>query len=210
VNDDRAVPSDLGQELTQGFAGRYIGYKARQLVGRYGYVTTDVADLEQELRLRLFQRLPKFDGSRGPWNSFVVAVVDRQVASLASRHLTRSRWEAVQRMPSQSASEMVAGNSGDDEESALRKLPPAGRGERTELDLVDLRHDIAVIVPHLPPELQDVWYWLQYDNVRAAARGLCVSPMTIYHRLRRLQAAFLAAERKHFCKNSETPGRWRR
>ena len=203
------APSDLGSELTSGFAGRYIGYKARQVVGRYGYVTADRPDLEQELRLRLFSRVPKFNPQRGPWNSFVVAVVDRQVATLATAHEAKLRWEAFQRMLAQSRCGIDEDDSVDPDSVQTPARPNgASRGDRRELDLVDLRLDMAVIVPRLPYELRIVWEWLQSDNVRRTARALRVSPMTIYKRLKRLRAAFLSADVKESFRNQETLRCW--
>jgi len=199
------APSDLGSELTSGFAGRHIGYKARQVVGRYGYVTADRPDLEQELRLRLFLRVSKFDPRRGNWNSFVVAVVDRQVATLATAHEAKLRWEAFQRMLAQSRCGIDEDDSAEPDAVQIPARPcGTSRGDRRELDVVDLRLDMAVIVPRLPYELRIVWEWLQSDNVRRTARALRVSPMTIYQRMKRLRAIFLAAELKNSCRNYET------
>ncbi len=191
-----AVPSDLGDELTAGFAGRYIGFKARQLVGRYGYSRADRPDLEQELKLRLFVRARRFDARRGPWNSFVVAVVDRQVATLALVHKARLRWEAQQRRLAQ-----------------LADGPPASTNhsrssDRRDLDLVDLRLDPEVIVPRLPDDLRVVWESMKQCDLRRTARTLRVSHVTIYKRMRQLRRAFQSAEAKIFFRNHETHG-WR-
>jgi hypothetical protein len=78
---------------------------------------------------------------------------------------------------------------------------------RLRADLFELRHDIAVVVPRLAPELRTVWEWLQFDTVRRTARALRVSPMTIYQRLKRLRAALLAADLDHSCRKVETPRR---
>jgi len=176
------VPSDLGQELTQGFAGRYIGHKARQLIGRYGYVLADLPDLEQELRLRLWQRIPKFDSRRGPWNSFVVAVVDRQLATIVSPHNAKVQWQTLQRLLAQSASVIDDSESSESAQLTEPRAVPrrSAGGDRRDLDLFELRHDMAVVVPRLAPELRIVWEWLQFDTVRRTARALRVSPMTIY------------------------------
>ena len=80
-------------------------------------------------------------------------------------------------------------------------------GDRRDLDLFELRHDMAVVVPRLAPEMRIVWEWLQFDTVRRTARALRVSPMTIYQRLKRLRAALLAADLDHSCRKVETLGR---
>lgn len=80
-------------------------------------------------------------------------------------------------------------------------------GDRRDLDLFELQHDIAVVVPRLAPELRIVWEWLQSDSVRRTARGLRVSPMTIYQRLKRLRAVLLAADLDNSCRKVETLGR---
>src|SRR5688572_21993487 len=186
--EDRMVPSDLGQELTVGFAGRYIGFKARQLSGCYGYVATDLPDLEQELVLRLWRRLPRFDPGRATWNAFVVTVVDRQVATILVARLAQKRQDVIRRL-------LPLTRAADDEEATDRAQNAVPIADfRRDLEEFELAHDIDIVVRRLPPKLRLVWEWLQTDNVRQTAQGLRVAPMTVYHRLRKLRRIFEAAE----------------
>ena len=139
---------DLGQELTAGFAGRYVRFKARQLIGHYGYVATDQPDLEQELRLRLVQRARHFDSRRGPWNSFVVAVVDRQVATILRPRRRMIRCQSLSLLTAHGPSEPDDAEGSDHRDDCRR--PSGARPDRRELDLAELRLDIAVIAPRLP------------------------------------------------------------
>ena len=61
---------DWSQELTHGFAARLIRLKAGKLVGHFGFRSTDMADIEQHLKLRLLERRQRFDASRPPWRAF--------------------------------------------------------------------------------------------------------------------------------------------
>ena len=55
---------DLNQELTCGFAHKFIRHKSRQLVGRCGIRRADRADLDQDLKLHLMRRFGQFDHVR--------------------------------------------------------------------------------------------------------------------------------------------------
>lgn len=199
-----SVPRDLGHELTQGFAGRYVRHKAREVIGRYGFVIADLLDLEQELILRLMERLEKFDPTRAPWNSFVVAVVDRQLATiLAGQRAQKRRHAVVRPLAKPFADDDASRDLGELYEASphARQSPVDGH---KDLDLVDLEHDIAVVKHRLPYKLRIVWDWLQWDSVRQTARGLRVSPQTIYHRIKKLRAAFIAAGLEDSCQKNET------
>src|SRR2546426_9138681 len=73
------------------YAIRRIRFKARQLVGCYGFTQDDREDLEQELGLDLLRRLPRFDPRRAGLNTFVARVVDHAVATIIARQKSSSR-----------------------------------------------------------------------------------------------------------------------
>jgi hypothetical protein len=76
--------------------------------------------------------------------------------------------------------------------------------DHRDLDLVDLRHDLEVVLPRLPSQLRVVWDWLQSDTVRRTARALRVSPMTIYLRIKQLRAAFTGIDSQKSFQKDET------
>src|SRR5262249_1034887 len=64
------------------YACELIRRKARELVGRAGLTSQDREDLEQELLLRLLERLPAFDAERSAWTTFAALVIRRCAANL--------------------------------------------------------------------------------------------------------------------------------
>src|SRR4029450_4658633 len=86
-----SAPIALDKELATGFAGSYIRRKAHQLIGKAGYTRSDRSDIEQELSLALYERLPRFDSSIAPWPAFVVTVVTRFAATLLAARRTKKR-----------------------------------------------------------------------------------------------------------------------
>jgi len=190
---------NLEYEFSDGFAARYIRRKAWQLVGVAGYSRGDQADLQQDLAVALLQRIPKFNPGRGHWNVFVVTVIERQVATLLAARRARKRLAAVERLALQTSA--VGDASPHVAQIAIRgqqAARPYAAG-RDELETFESQHDIALVLRRLPAELRIVWDWLQTDTVRDTARGLRVSPQTIYQRLKRLRLAFQAADLGKYC-----------
>jgi RNA polymerase sigma-70 factor (ECF subfamily) len=180
---------NLTQELTKGFAGRYIRHKALQLVGIAGFTRSDLPDLQQDLALCLLERLPKFNPARGSWQAFVVTIVERRVATLLmARHAARRAHLRFRLALPTSA------------EAAVVRCP-APPPLRSELDLVDLEHDVAVVDGRLPYKLRIVCRWLKEAEVPAIARWLGVSQTTIHNRIKTLRIVLLRAGLKNSGKN---------
>jgi hypothetical protein len=87
VPGERKSPdSPFGQ-----FAADLIRRKARELCRLSAFQNCDRTDIEQELRLLLVKRLPKFDASIAHFNAFVTTVVERFCASLIEHQTAKSR-----------------------------------------------------------------------------------------------------------------------
>jgi len=72
------------------YAARLIRFKARQLCRRPGFTPSDWADIEQEFRLDLLERLPRFDVGKAQLNTFIARVIERKAASVV-RHRTAEK-----------------------------------------------------------------------------------------------------------------------
>ena len=64
------------------YASKLIKHKAGRLVGRFGFTRPDRADIEQDLILHLFQKMPHFNSNRGSQNTFVSRIIKRKVVSI--------------------------------------------------------------------------------------------------------------------------------
>lgn len=75
---------------TSSYAARLIRFKARQLCRRPGFTPSDRADIEQEFRVDLLERLPHYDSAKAQLNTFVARVIERKAASIV-RHRTAEK-----------------------------------------------------------------------------------------------------------------------
>jgi hypothetical protein len=77
--------------VLQSFARTVILKKARQLVGRAGFVSSDVHDLEQELTLRVLQRLSAHDARIAHLHVWLVMLVERAAATILRERRAKKR-----------------------------------------------------------------------------------------------------------------------
>ncbi len=124
----------------------------------------DREDIEQEALLRVWQALPRYDAGRASLATFIERVVATKVASLLrSRH-------------------------------AVFKLPPGTQLSSADgIPAVEFRADLERILASLAPSERRLALLLAEHGPGEAGRILGVARSTVYCRIRRLRAAFLAA-----------------
>jgi len=66
-------------------ATHLIQRKARQLIRQGFFPKSDCDDLEQELRIHLWQQIGKFNPDLGHWNAFLTTVLERHAATFVRR-----------------------------------------------------------------------------------------------------------------------------
>jgi RNA polymerase sigma factor (sigma-70 family) len=81
ASEVRHMPIDPAT-VTDPAISRLIRRKARQLCRRRGFTPGDRQDIEQELVLRVLQRLSKYDPARTRPESFVACIVEREAVSI--------------------------------------------------------------------------------------------------------------------------------
>ena len=179
------------------YAAELIHHKARQLVGTAGFTRDDVEDLEQEMRLDLLERLPKFDPSRATYNTFVSRLVERKISNLI-RHRTQEIRDY--RCEDGSLHDLVeSGDSGDEKVERIETVTQdeqdfrLGKHSRSAEERLDLRLDISLVLSKLPPELRKPAELLQSMSITAAARELGIARSTLYDRIARLRHIFVDA-----------------
>ena len=176
------------------YAENLIQFKARQLVGTAGFTKDDIEDLEQDMRLDLWQRLPKFDPGKAKYSTFVSRIINRKVCNLI-RHRTQELRDY--RCEDCSLHDVVEfGESGDEEIERIDTISQDehdfrwGKNILSTEDRLDLRLDISLVLSKLPPELQKVAELLQTMSVAEAARELNIPRGSLYDRLEKLRQAF--------------------
>ena len=184
------------------YAEALIHHKARQLVGNAGYTADDVEELEQEMRLDLLQRLPKFDPGKGAYNTFVARLVERKICNLI-RHRTQEIRDY--RCEECSLNDIVeAGDSANKKVERIETITQdehdlrSGKYRRPAAERLDLRLDISLVLSKLPPELQKLAELLKTMSITQAARKLGIPRSTLYGSwLARLRQAFESMDPRH-------------
>ena len=186
---------DIDHELTKGFAAKLIRRKAKQVAGRAGFSTADREDLEQEMKLRVWQRLPQFDPSKAHWNAFVTTIVERHVATILQGARRTRRFEDNAHV---SLSELVEDDGRELVELGEMIAPQhkehlTGRYVETAQNLSDLKLDLEDVIAGLPDDLRRLCELLKFHNVKDAAREMGIPRTTASSMVSRLREIFIAA-----------------
>ncbi|MBU0640957.1 MAG: hypothetical protein KKB50_19005 [Planctomycetes bacterium] len=129
----------------------FIARKARQLAGSAGFTTSDVEDIEQDIRLDVLQRLPRFDPARSNRHTFVAMLVRRCAASILERQRAEKRNRGQR---PQSLNAPVRDTDGREVE--LHQTVDAhacrpGPSEESRDLIADVRRVVAGLPDHLRP-----------------------------------------------------------
>jgi RNA polymerase sigma-70 factor (ECF subfamily) len=164
----------------------FILRKARQLAGKAGFTTDDVEDIEQDIRLDVLQRLPRFDPAKSNRHTFIAMVVRRCAATILERQRAEKRNRG--RRP-QSLNALIRDADGREVDFYQTLAGNAHQPGRREEELRDLIADVRRVVASLPDYLRpwcDVFGEL---GIRETSRELHVPRC----RLQRIKAEIRAA-----------------
>ena len=173
------------------YAEDLIHHKARQLVGTAGFTRDDVEDLEQEMRLGLLERLPKFDPSKATYNTFVSRLIERKISNLI-----RHRMREIRDFRCEEGSIHDVVECGDEKVERIETVTQdeqdfrLGKHMRSEEERRDLKLDIPLVLSKLPPDLRKLAELLQTLSITEAAHDLGIARPTVYDRLKRLRQTF--------------------
>lgn len=179
------------QEISD-YAAVLIRCKARQLVGKAGLTWDDVEDLEQEMRLDLLERLPKFDPDKAAHTTFVARVIERKISKLFRDRRPEKR---DYRRESGSLNDPIADNEGETTERAYTIGQDevdirGGRRNRTREEEAQLRFDVSLVLSRLPEDLRAVAEQLMAETIAEAAKSLGMPRSTLYGAIGRLKPLF--------------------
>ncbi|HUT61010.1 MAG TPA: sigma factor [Phycisphaerae bacterium] len=157
------------------------------MIGRYGFTASDREDIEQELMLDLFRRLPRFDPKRAKRKTFINRVVDHGVARLIERQQAEMR---DYRRNGGSLSEEVKTPEGDRVERADLLDAEAYRPGCSVEDDRLLELDVEAVLAELPDELSVVAIRLRTRSVAAVAREMGITRTALCEQIARLRRSF--------------------
>lgn len=156
-----------------GYVMSVVRIKSRQLVGRYGFTSSDRADIEQDLLVNLVVGLRQFDPARAQRSTFIAAIIRRSVASII-RHRVQQRRDY--RRCRESLDRVV----GEDGTTVLESVQ-SGADDGAVLDL---RLDLADAMEMLPEGLRELASSVGKETVAAIGRRTGRSRESIRHALR--------------------------
>ena len=171
------------------YAVTKIRYQARQLARSRAFRQTDIEDLEQDLMLDLFRRLPAFDPSRASKNTFIARVAENYAASLIKAAMAEKRGrhiehENLQAMVSDEAENRLELGDTIPTENGLWDT-----GARGWEEAIELRHDLARAIRRLPPRLVSLCGCLATGTVTEVARDTGMSRPSIYDAISKIHEA---------------------
>lgn len=167
-----------------------IHHKARQLVGKAGFMPCDVDDIRQDLRIDVLQRLASFDPGKSKRHSFVALVVMRAVATMLEKRRTAKRGGGRVCV---SLNESVKDFEGNEVELYQTLDADMGQTQRSGQELSDLAVDIHAIVDRLPPEQRILCGHLRDKSICETARTMGIPRTTLNALVRKVREAFEAA-----------------
>ena len=184
------------------YAVKSIRIRARQLVGKAGLVEADIPDLEQELAVDLWRRLPSYDPARATRKTFIARVVEHQVATILEAR--RAACRDVRREAVSLADPLVAqGDQGGEgwatsaggspvlDQDEIRRR--SGSACLSEAEARELRHDLEATLRELSPDQRDLCRRILDSPMAEVALELGVPRTTLHESLRRVRAAFARA-----------------
>jgi len=191
---------DNHPEAVGEYAVQLIKYKAKQLVGRVGFTESDREDLEQEMLLDLFRRLPKYNPKRAQRNTFIARVVEHKIATIIESQKAGMRDYRLCRCSLNDRFEDEEGGSVERMETINQEdyLRRTGKSSRPTSELRDLSLDVYEAIKKLPPELRELCERLDTDTVTEISRDTGIPRGTIYESIKKLRAIFEDAGLKDY------------
>ncbi|MBL8810625.1 MAG: sigma-70 family RNA polymerase sigma factor [Planctomycetaceae bacterium] len=160
------------------YATYYAKKKAHELVGHFGFTSSDQDDLEQSLLVSLMERWPKYEASECTPQEFISWAIGKGVAEQVRERQARNHFEPTDGL---SLEDLI-----NDEEELL----PASCVQADHAHAIDLSVDIEQVLASLPPDVQKTARLLMTENMSEAARKSGVSRRTIRDRARIIREAF--------------------
>lgn len=167
-----------------------ISVKVHQIIGRYGLISSDREDLEQELTLAVLEAANAWDSTRGSRNTFDNRIVNRKVATIIRY---RSRGCRDYHRGCLSLDDAVCNEDGGSSShgAMLTEDTDCRRGgvDASE-ERADRSMDVRSAVRSLEPDLHRLCDLLGKGTKADAAEAMGLSRTTIYKRCEAIRERF--------------------
>jgi len=177
-------------------AAAIVWRKGRTLVGKYGFTTSDLEDLRQDLFVDLVRAWPRFSARRGTPSSFVNLLVDRRIASTVRKLRAEKRGggrfvDSLDRQIEDAQGNVSCLVEGLSEEASKRD---PGDSRRDQLDLRNLQVDVRATLSRLPRDQKDIAKHLMNHSRRQIAKKLGIPRRHVDQVVAQIRARFEDSE----------------
>lgn len=167
-----------------------IRRKAKDMVGHFGFSTSDQADLEQEFRLTILMKSTQFDQGKSSIQTFSDKIIRHRIADIIAERQAQCRdWGKTV-----SLSEPFPGEEDDltlgDCLDSEGKIDAHKSNLSPEHEACDLRMDIERFLDRLEPQLRDFCMQLIRQSIAEISQESGEAASTLYSRQQRIAALY--------------------
>ena len=163
------------------YATWFIRKKTNDLIGHFGFNTSDRDDITQELVIDLVERWDQFDPAQSQPQSFIAQVVRNMVSKLIRHQQTK-----------QQVFEMTPGVIDEEAEEEVTTCFRTDQPRRINQEFIDLETDVAVVIGQLPEDLAALCDELKSKTVAEISRDSGVPETTVWDRVALIRPYFEA------------------
>jgi RNA polymerase sigma-70 factor (ECF subfamily) len=183
----RPMGLDLNNPEIRAYADRLIQRAATRLIEITGLTESDRDDVEQDMRLDLLRRLPRYDPGRSSPDRHLAALVSHKACSiLAARFAGRRDARLTRRLRTPRVDDDGPASTACDLVSDRRR--PDYNDASAERAVQDLRLDVRRVIASLPERDRQICDLVAQINVAQAAARLGMPRTTLYEELERIRA----------------------
>ncbi|MBI9017338.1 MAG: hypothetical protein JEZ07_08780 [Phycisphaerae bacterium] len=180
-----------------------IEITARKLIGKCGITRDDLEDIQSEMMLDVIRRIPKHDNLRWSIKTFIPHIVNRKAFQiLRHQRCSKTRIQQLsQSMDAPRGSEYCKFNISFHDiitEDAVKSS--RGNSTRSDIDHVDLRHDIQIAIRQLSPFHQQCCYEIMNSqSIAEVSQKFSMVRGTFYARvIKPIREVFTEADLKEY------------
>ena len=174
------------------FTKNFIRKKARQLIGKTGFTSSDRDEIEADLTFKLLKNLDAFDCRPRPLER-ISSPRSSNAALPTSCETNRPKSAIIVAICSlnvviakKNKRMIELGDSISSQEQDARLC----RNQRSNLDLAQLLQDLNEVFADLPPELRELAEAMKTDSITAISRDKGIPRYTLNYRVRQLRQRF--------------------
>jgi len=183
------------------YVANLIKYKAKQLVGHYGFTLSDIEDLEQEMMLEYLRRVEKYDSNRASLKTFAARIIENIIANIVEKQNADKREYSLTAC---SLNDPIKDENGEsfeigetvDQDTYFRRT---GLSQISAHERLILSIDNRAFLDTLPPNLRKIADLLKQEDIAEIVKMTGIPRTTIYElikKLRRLASEFGLNDKK--------------